>query len=240
MSDKTQKAGHFYGIGIGPGDPELITVKASRVLTEVPVVFLVPDRTAESSGYLHSIVADLIRSDQNVGELTFTNITDQGELAHQYQKAADSIWSHLERGEDCALVGLGDLLVYGPSAFVIESLRREHPAVEMEVIPGISSINAAAARALVPLALLDERIAIITGRSDDDFIKETLHSFDTVVFMKVNRVFDRILGILEELNLVGQCVYIKRCTTRDEEIITDVRKLRGQELDHFSLLIVRK
>lgn len=240
MSHNNQKVGCFYGIGIGPGDPELITVKASRVLAKVPVVFVVPDRAAESSGYAHTIIADLIRPDQNVVEMAFPMLTDREKLDHQYQEAADTIWGHLERGEDCALVGLGDLLIYGPSVHVIERLHRGHPELEIEVIPGISSINAAAARAFIPLAVYDERIAILAGRCDDDFIKETLRSFDTVVFMKVNRVFDRILSILEELNLVGQCVYIKRCTTRDEEIITDVDKLRGQELDHFSLLIVRR
>ncbi len=123
---------------------------------------------------------------------------------------------------------------------VFETLQKSHPEVGVEVIPGISSINAAAAKAIVPLASNNEHIAIISASCEDKFIRETLENFDTVVFMKVNTVFDRLLSILEELNLVEKCVYVSRCTTQDEEIIWDISKLKGEKLNYFSLLIVRR
>ncbi|MDP2916395.1 MAG: precorrin-2 C(20)-methyltransferase [Dehalococcoidia bacterium] len=239
MNHAKNKVGRFYGVGVGPGDPELITLKASRVLSQVPVIF-VPKKGAESASYARSIIAGLIRPEQEVVELVFPMLRDREQLARHWQQAADSIWRRLERGEDCAFVNLGDPLLYGTFVHVMESLRREHPDLEIETVPGTSSINAAAARALVPLAIDDDRIAILSGKCDDYFVKETLRSFDTVIFMKVNTAFDRLLGILEELNLVGKCVYVKKCTTQDEEIITDVGKLKGQKLDYFSLLIVRR
>lgn len=239
MNHKNQKIGRFYGIGVGPGDPELITLKASRVLSQVPVIF-VPKKGEESASYARSIIANLIKAEQEVVELVFPMLRDREQRARYWQQAADSIWRRLERGEDCAFVNLGDPLLYGTFVHVLESLRKEHPEVEIEAIPGTSSINAAAARALVPLAIDDERIAIISGKCEDSFIKETLHNFDTVIFMKMHTVFDRLLSILEELNLVKKCVYVKKCTTKDEEIITDVSKLKGEKLDYFSLLIVRR
>ncbi len=238
MNNKNDKTGRFYGVGVGPGDPELITLKARRVLLQVPVIF-VPKKGKESASHARSIIADLINAEQEVVELVFPMLRDREKLAHHWQQAADSIWHRLERGEDCALVNLGDPLLYGTFIHVLETLRREHPELEVEAIPGISSINAAAARALVPLATDDDRIAIISGECDDSFIRETLRHFDTVIFMKIHKVFNRLLGILEELDLVNRCVYIKRCTTQDEEIITNIRKLKRKP-DYFSLLIVRR
>jgi len=239
MNKMNNRIGRFYGIGVGPGDPELVTLKASRVLSQVPVIF-VPKKGKESASYARSIIASLVRAEQEVVELVFPMVRDRKQLAYYWQQAADSIWRRLERGEDCAFVNLGDPLIYGTFIHVLETLRNDHPELEVETIPGISSINAAAARALVPLAIDDERIAIISGRCEDSFIKETLRNFDTVIFMKMHTVFNRLLGILEELNLTKNCVYVKRCTTQDEEIITDIRKLKGEKLDYFSLLIVRR
>ena len=243
MSNATQHQkkgiGRLYGVGVGPGDPELLTLRAYHLLSQVPVIF-VPKKGKESASYARSIIANLIKAEQEVVELVFPMLRDREQLAHYWRQAADSIWRRLERGEDCAFINLGDPLLYGTFVHVLESLRKEHPEVRIEAIPGTSSINAAAARALVPLAIDDERIAIISGKCEDSFIKETLRNFDTVIFMKMHNVFDRLLSILEELNLVKKCVYVKKCTTQDEEIITDVSKLKGKKLDYFSLLIVRR
>jgi precorrin-2/cobalt-factor-2 C20-methyltransferase len=112
--------------------------------------------------------------------------------------------------------------------------------VNIEVIPGISSINAAAASALLPLASGEQRLAILPATYEGNALQETLENFNTVVMLKVNTVFDRILDILEEMQLTDKCVYVKRCTTGEEKIVRDVRKLRGQELDYLSLLIMRR
>ncbi len=235
----TGKIGRFYGIGVGPGDPELITLKARRLLSSVPVVF-VPKKGKEGGSYANSIIADFIRPGQEVIGLVFPMVRGREELAGYWQVAADTIWHHLERGEDCAFVSLGDPLLYSTFIPVFETLRRRHPEVEIECVPGISSINAAAAEALLPLASEDERVAIVSGRCADSFIREALKSFDAVVFMKINSTFGRLLGILEELNAVGKCVYVKRCTTDEEEIVRDISRLKGKKLDYFSLLIFRR
>jgi len=167
-------------------------------------------------------------------------LRDKEQLALSWKKAADIIWEHLSTGEDCAFINVGDPLLYGTFIHVLEILRKNHPEVEVEVIPGISSPHAAAARGLVPLAADDERVAIVSLPSEDNFIRQVLENFDTVVFMKINRTFDQLLVILEELNLTRKCLYIRRCTTKDEEIVWDISQLKGRKLDYFSLLIVRK
>jgi precorrin-2/cobalt-factor-2 C20-methyltransferase len=232
--------GRLYGIGVGPGDPELITLRAYRILSEVPVIF-VPQKNEGSESFALTIIAGLVEnSAERVIRLTFPMVRDESRLTHSWQKAAEIIWRHLERGEDCALVNVGDPMLYGTFIHVLEALKENHPEVSVEVIPGVSSINAAAARAVTPLAIGDERIAIISGHDNDEAIREALQSFNTVVFMKPNAMFDRLLGTLEEMNLLEKCVYVSRSTTKDEEIIRDIRKLKGEKLDYFSLLIVRR
>jgi len=240
MSNEKPRIGRLYGVGVGPGDPELLTLRAYHLLLRVPVIF-VPLKDKQSKSYARSIVANLIKKSKGkVVGLVLPMLRDKEQLADYWHKAVESIWQYLKNGEDCAFVNVGDPLLYGTFVHILETLQKSHPEVGVEVIPGISSINAAAARAMIPLASNDERIAIISGNREDKVIRETLENFDTVVFMKMNTVFDKLFTILEELNLVEKCVYVRRCTTQDEEIIWDISQLKGEKVDYFSLLIVRK
>jgi precorrin-2/cobalt-factor-2 C20-methyltransferase len=244
MSNTTRhgkkKIGRLYGVGVGPGDPELLTLRAYHLLSRIPVIF-VPLKDEKSRSYARSVIKNLVKkSDGKVVGVVLPMLRDKEKLADYWRKAAESMWQYLKKGEDCAFVNIGDPLLYGTFIHIMETLQKSHPEIEIEVIPGISSINAAAARAVVPLASNDERIAIISGNREDKVIRETLDNFDTVVFIKMNKVFDRLLTILEELNLIEKCVCVRRCTTRDEEIIWDISKLKGEKVDYFSLLIVRK
>ncbi len=237
---RQKKLGRLYGVGVGPGDPELVTLKASRILSQVPVIF-VPLKDRQSKSYARSVINSLIKEpEQKVVELVFPMLRGKEQLKDYWQQAADTIWQNLEKGEDCAFVNVGDPLLYGTFIYILETVKKSHPQVVVEVIPGISSINAAAARAIVPLASEDERIAIISGNREESVIRETIENFDTVVFMKMNTMFDKLLPILEDLKLTDKCVYVRRCTTQDEEIILDISKLKGEKVDYFSLLILRK
>lgn len=232
--------GRFYGVGVGPGDPELLTLRAYHVLSQVPVIF-VPRKSEQSESIARSIIGKLApRKESKIVGLVLPMLKDREQLAAYWHQAAESIWQYLKKGEDCAFINVGDPLLYGTFIHILETLQQSHPEIEVEVIPGISSINAAAARAVVPLASDDEHIAIISAGCEDKVIRRALENFDTVVFMKINRTFDRILNILEELNLTEKCLYIRRCTTQDEEIVRDITRLKGKKLDYFSLLIVRR
>jgi precorrin-2/cobalt-factor-2 C20-methyltransferase len=232
--------GRLYGVGIGPGNPELITLRAHRVLSQVKVIF-VPKKSEQSDSIAESIINSLTpKINPKIKGLVLPMLRDKEQLKKYWEKAAETIWHHLKNGEDCAFVNIGDPLLYGTFVHILQTLRKKHNEVVVEVVPGISSINAAAANAVVPLASDDERIAIISGNRDESFIKDTLKNFDTIVFMKINNIFDKLLVILEELNLMDKCVYLSKCTTEDEEIVYDMSTLKGGKIDYFSLLIVRK
>jgi len=242
MPEGSQKKtmGRLYAIGVGPGDPELITIKASRLLSRLPVIF-VPQRDETSPSYACSIIAGLVREpEQKVIGLVFPMVRDNKQLVPYWKSAAETIWRYLKQGKDCAFVNEGDPFLYGTAAYVLETLRATHAEVEITVVPGVSSINASAAQAVLPLAINDQRVAILSGHCEDSVIAETLEHFDTIVFLKVNSVFGRLLDTFERLKLTEKCVYISKCTTRDEKIIRDIRQLKGRKLDYLSLLIVRK
>ena len=240
MSKESSGIGRLYGVGVGPGDPELLTLRALRVLSGVPVIF-VPLKDAGSRSYARSVIIRLVKgAEDRVVGLVFPMLRDEESLREHWRRAAEAVWDCLEQGKDCAFVNVGDPLLYGTFIHVWETLREAHPEVAVEVIPGISSLNAAAASSGLPLASDDDNIAVISGDHDKKFIRETLQKFDTVVFMKMNNVFDKLLAILSELKLTEKCVYVRRCTTQDEEIVRDISRLAGKKIDYFSLLIVRK
>jgi precorrin-2/cobalt-factor-2 C20-methyltransferase len=234
------KTGKLFGVGVGPGDPELLTLKAHKILTRVPVIF-VPRKSEESDSFSQSIIHSYVNfSGKKVISLVFPMIRAGKELNSSWVNAANSIWNHLSDGEDCAFINLGDPLLYGTFIYVLKELQEKHPELEVEIIPGVTSVTAAAAASTFPLASNNERVAIISAERDDDFIRETLTNFETVVFLKVSAIFDRLIKILEELNIVDHAVYIRRCSTPEEEIVRDIRKFKGTRPDYFSILLVRR
>lgn len=234
------KPGRLYGVGIGPGDPELLTLKAQRVLAEVPVIF-VPRKSRGDESIAESIITELIpNAKSKTTGITLPMLRDREKLQEAWQQAADIIWACLERGKDCAFVNVGDPLFYGTFIHVLRTLQTSYPETDVEIIPGVSSLNAAAARASIPLASEDESIAVLSGNQSDEVVKNALENFDTVVFMKVNKVFERVRSILEDMNLKDKGIYVRRCTTDEEEIVWGLDCIDGQKLDYFSLLIVRR
>jgi precorrin-2/cobalt-factor-2 C20-methyltransferase len=235
-----EKKGTLYGIGVGPGDPELITMRAHRILTNVPVIF-VPQKDDKSESLALSIVNNYVDvTRQQIIGLIFPMSKDKAVLAKYWENAAQRIWEHVSNGNDCAFINLGDPLMYGTFIYVLNEIQKRHPDTAVEIVPGISSINAAASRALLPLAVNNDQIAVIAGYDNEDFIKHSLKHFNTVIFLKIHNNFERLLAIAEEMDLVDNCIYISHCTMSQEEIIKDIRNLKNRRLDYFSLLLVRR
>lgn len=240
MSPRVAEVGKLYGVGVGPGDPELLTVKAQRVLSLVPVV-CVPVKAFGERSFARSIVGELIDTEwQEVLELVFPMTKDAAAAEPHWQEAAKLIWKRLAEGKDCAFISEGDPLIYSTFIDIFRILVQLHPSLDIEIVPGISSVNAAAARSLTPLVDGDERLALLPATFEGEKLREVLRDFDTVVLFKIHSVLDRVLAVLEEVGLAGKAVCITRCTGAEEVIERDIRRLRGKKLDYFSLLIVRK
>lgn len=234
------RIGTFYGVGVGPGDPDLITLKAHRVLTEAPVL-CVPKGRQEGASYVRGFISHIQNPErQELIELVFPMTKDRAVLEQYWNAGLERVLVPLREGRDVAFVTEGDPFIYSTFMHLYFLVRDRHPEVPIVVIPGVSSINASAAAAGMPLVDGAERLAVLPATYEGDQLAQVFSQFDTVVLLKVNRVFDRVLDLLEELGLAEKAAYIKRCGAPDQEIVRDVRTLRGQELDYLSLLIVKK
>ncbi|MBI3326911.1 MAG: precorrin-2 C(20)-methyltransferase [Nitrospinae bacterium] len=236
--------GTLYGIGVGPGDPELLTRKAFRLLASVPVIFY-PACGEKAQGFALNILQKAFEGEDGNGALArcrplpITMVRGPGSERPHWSSAAEIVGEVLQRGKDAAFITEGDPLLYSTFVYLQAALAERFPEARVEVVPGISSVSAAAARTSFPLAVADERIAVLPATFDPQFVDQALETFDTVVLMKVNQVLDQVITTLERRHLLKSAVLVERCGTPHERIVSDVASLRGQRVDYFSLLLVR-
>lgn len=234
------KKGVFYGVGVGPGDPELVTLKALRVLEASPVI-AVPRSSDKGSSRALEIVRGLIDfSGKELLELSFPMTKDKSELAASRASAASSIAERLSEGRDVAFITLGDPLFFSTFSYLVPLVREAEPQAAVRSVPGVTSFCAAASLAAVPLAETDERVIIVPAAYELDAVKEALETADTVVLMKVNRAIDGIVGLIEDAGLLNRAFFVERAGWPDEQVTTDMASLKGTKPDYFSMIIVRK
>ncbi|MBI4333980.1 MAG: precorrin-2 C(20)-methyltransferase [Chloroflexi bacterium] len=232
--------GRFFGIGLGPGDPELLTIRAQRLLRQCDVV-CVPKGSENTEGLALSVLKKLkTPTPPEVITMTFPMTTDAGRLAAAWAESAAIIVRKLKEGKDVAFVTEGDPSLYSTFIYVYQSVKALYPEAGIEIVPGVSSITAAAARSLTPLAAGNERLAIMPATGNIQPLESALDNFDAAVFLKVNRNLDKLLDLIEKKGLLTKAVLVTRCHLPGEQVHRDVGKLRGTKIDYFSLLIVRK
>ena len=230
----------IYAVGVGPGDPELLTRKAERILRQVPVICAPTANPADSSYALSIVEQFLDRDRQEVIVQVFPMRVDQTGLAEFWETAAAEVAEKVRLGNDVAFITIGDPFLYSTFLYLYRIFRDRYPDITVEVVPGISSINAAAVAAGLPLGMASERIAIIPAAFAEENLRRTLSEFDTVVLMKVSRVFDGLYALLLELGLEHKAVFVSRVGAPQEEVVFDLETLVGRKLDYLSLLIVKK
>ncbi len=231
--------GRFYGVGVGPGDPELLTIKAQRLLRTVAAVcFTQLDDGRESyalgvvRGYLEETKPELI---------SITVPSDDTPVSQEtWDNAAVYIGSRLRDGRDVAFITEGDPMLYSELSYLLDSVRTGVAEAATEVIPGVSSILAAAASAEVPLVTQGQRLAILPAVYGIDDLREAITNYDTIVLMEVNRTLLDALANLESLGLAGKAIYVRQATTPREQVVQDIHQLSAEDLDYFSLLIIKR
>lgn len=230
----------IYAVGVGPGDPELITRKAERIIRQTPVI-CTPTGNADASSYALSIVEHLLdRGRQEIMVKVFPMLKKGAELEAAWVETAHEVITRIDRGQDVAFITIGDPCLYSTFLYLYRIIREQRADIAVEIIPGISSINAAAAAAGIPLGIAGERVAILPATYENDYLRQTLSEFDTIVLMKVSRIFDRVYQLLCEAGFDKNSVFIRRVGSADQEVVFDLSTLVGKELDYLSLLIVRK
>jgi precorrin-2/cobalt-factor-2 C20-methyltransferase len=230
-------AGKFYGVGVGPGDPELMTLKAKRVLEEVDII-CTPKSGKTKESIALAIVEEILDVSSKVKELIFPMTHDQDKLDNFWDEAAEEIKAELERGKDVAFITIGDPLLYSTYIYVLKRL--EERSIDIETIPGINSFSACTAAMNRPLAEKNETVAIIPAAYDYDNLEEVLSDFDNSVLMKVASNFDEVVGKLDKLGIKKSSFYVSKCGSEDEFLTTDLDSLVGEDLDYLSMIITKQ
>jgi precorrin-2/cobalt-factor-2 C20-methyltransferase len=227
-------------LGVGPGDPELITVKAFRIMKESPVIAY-PRKKTGAKSYALAITEMYVNTEEKTMlGLTFPMTRDREALELQWNKTVASVWEHIQQGKDVAFLTEGDPMIYSTFIHLMRLMKERHPEVEVRSIPGISSVNASASRLCIPMADGDEQIAIVPATDDYDTMRLAVESHDCIVFIKVAKVIDLMIQVLRDLGLVGKAAVLTKVTSSEEMIWRDILELQGRELEYLTLMVVRK
>ena len=226
--------GKLYGIGVGPGDPELITVKALRVLKASPVVaYPAPDK---GDSFARSIVAEHISARQIEIPIVIPMRVERFPAAQIYDAKSKEIAEHLDAGNDVVVLCEGDPFFYGSFMYLFERLSGEY---ECEIIPGVSSLMASAAALQRPLAARNDVLTIVPAPLADDVLLERFNSGDAIAIIKIGRHFTRVRSLIEEAGLLESAGYLERVSLGNQQIMP-LASVKEDHAPYFSMILIYK
>ncbi len=236
--DMNNEEGVFYGIGVGPGDSELVTLKAVRIIKSVDCIFA-PRADSKGSSLALDIVADVCEG-KRVVEQVYPMVRDKAKLEAAWMASANEIKSEIESGNNVAYLTIGDPLTFSTYCYLLQQLSKIIPSQNIHTIPGITSYNAAASLANFSLIEQSEKLAIIPVSSNIDELRPILNSFDTVILMKVAKKLDEVIGLLEDMELIDNSLFASYIGFNNEFITRDLLSLKGEGKGYLSVIIVRQ
>jgi precorrin-2/cobalt-factor-2 C20-methyltransferase len=231
-------SGTLYGVGAGPGDPELITLKGLRILKTVPVVAF-PAGVNQSLGIAQQIVAQWVQPTQVQLALNFPYVQDTAILTQAWQVAAEQVWHYLTQGQDVAFISEGDISFYSTFTYLAQTLQHLYPDSRVEMVPGICSPMAAATALGLPLTVRSQRLTILPALYTVTDLETALQHCDVLVLMKVSSVYSQVWAVLERYHLLQSSHVVEWATWPQQVIYVDLSDRPSLDLSYFSLLIVR-
>ena len=239
MKSKLVKTGILYGISVGTGDPELITVKGLRYLQRASVVAF-PAGVGNKPGMAETIVSSWLKSEQIKLSLDFPYVQDEQVLSQAWEEAANQVWIYLRQGQDVAFACEGDVGFYSTFAYLAQTLQKLYPQVVLEIVPGVSSPLAAAASLGMPLTIRNQRLAVLPALYSVSELDKVLAWAEVVVLLKVKSVYQQVWQILQQRQLLESSWVVQQATLPQQVIYQNLSDRHNLELPYFSLLIVKK
>lgn len=227
--------GKFYGVGVGPGDSRLLTLRAVEVLQTVAIV-AIPKSKLERESVAWEIARQHCHPDVRLLELEMPMTADRALLHKAWQQGAQAILAELQQGNSVAFITLGDASLYSTYSYLLDYLRPDLPEEQIETVPGITAMSAAAARVNTPLAVGDEPLVILPSSEGIDNYLE----FPNLVLMKVSRNLPRLLEVLTQSDKLS--VLLTRLGQAGEKICRQPKLSdfnTGEKIDYLSLLLVK-
>ena len=229
--------GKLYGIGVGPGDPELLTLKAKRILEAVDYI-AIPKTASDKDSVALSIVEGVLETKKDVIELLFPMSFDSGVLETSWNNSVSEVKVKLDAGKDVAFITLGDPTVYSTYIYIHKEIKSL--GYDTEIIPGITSFCASAARLGISLAENRESIAVVPSAYECENLETILKNCDNVVLMKVSNNISRLKDKLKDMGLLDKAVLVSKCGFEDEMIEYDLENASGNKLSYFTTMIIKR
>lgn len=226
-------SGRLYGVGLGPGDPDLMTLRAVKLISSAQVVAY-PSLEGGAS-FARSIAADHIPAGAREIAMDVPMTVERAPAQEAYDVGAASIASELSAGNDVICLCEGDPFFYGSFMYLFARLSDQF---ECEVIPGVTSVTACAARAKMPLAARNERVTILPGPLPRDELRARIEGAESVAIMKVGRHLSKIRDVISELGLLSQAMYVERASLPDEVVAP--LKDAPERAPYFSMILLTK
>ncbi|MFQ5954829.1 MAG: precorrin-2 C(20)-methyltransferase [Kiloniellales bacterium] len=226
--------GTAYGIGVGPGDPEMITVKGRRLLQSCPVIAY--PAPLEGSSLARAIAAAHLPGGQIEIPIRMELEAARFPAEAVYDRAARDIAGHLEAGRDVAVLCEGDPFFYGSFMYLFGRLAERH---RVEVVPGVSSLTAAAAVLGAPLAARNDRLTVLPAPLDEATLRAAIEPAEAVAIIKLGRYFAKVRAVLERLGLADQARYVEHATMSSQRIVP-LAAVDPATVPYFSMVLVHK
>lgn len=231
--------GILYGLGVGPGDPELITLKAARVLNRADVVFAAAS-TKNSYSLALSIARPHIPDTTPVHMLAFPMTRDEATRQEAWRRNALTIIADVRNGKQAAFITLGDAMTYSTFGYVLAWFRQLAPDLPVVSIPGITSYQAAAACLNKPLVAGEESLLVVSGAEGGNRLREMAAKPDCVVFLKAYRNVADIADAVEEAGGYDPPTAVAHCGLEQQEVINDIRQLSDRRPNYWTLILAEK
>ncbi len=225
--------GTLYGIGLGPGDPELITLKAARLIENATTIAY--PTLAGGDSFARAIAKDLIKEGTREIRMDVPMTTERQPAQNAYDAGAAEISKILETGENIVCLCEGDPFFYGSFMYLYARLARDF---DVEVIPGVTSITACATRAGMPLAARNERLTVLPGPLPEAELETRIEGAESVVIMKVGRHLAKIKTVIDALGLTDQATYVERATLPEEVVLPLAQA--PEKAPYFSMILLTK
>ena len=229
--------GTFYGIGVGPGDPELLTLKAMDALKKIDVL-IAPKTEKKSDSVALSIAQPHLKPSVEIIYQTFPMIKDFAEEKEIFEANKEEILNELRGGKNVGFATLGDPMFYSTYIYIFRLLKS--CGVKIVTIPGVPAFLAIAAQIGRPLAYGNDILTIIPATAELDAIKNFLDKADATVLMKVYKNFPEVVDALKVHGMIDEAVLVSRCGLDDEKIITDLAAHKDEHLNYLSTILTRR
>lgn len=231
-------AGTFYGIGVGPGASDLVTIRGATIMRGCRRIF-VPKARTNSESVARKIAEEFLGENAEVCELVFPMTSDQAALTSAWSKSAAQVAEALQQGQDVCFLSLGDVMLYSTYIYLLRALRAIMPNVKVITVPGITSFSLAAALTEFHIGEGRETVTIVPVSGNLETARRALLGGGTIVMMKIGKHLRELLGILEETGMIDRAVFVAHAGMDNQRIETNLRVLgsESEEIGYLSIII---